>query len=84
MEPFMKTLRAHIVHYTVAIVLFVMGICSASLGLTMLKLLPVQASFDSTPPHYGVALSFVALGVVALTMMANLLTNPRLMPQPAA
>jgi hypothetical protein len=80
----MKTLRAQIVRYAVAAVLFVMGISSASLGLTLLKLLPVQASFDNTPPHYGVALSFVALGVIALTMMANLLTNPRLMPQPTA
>lgn len=79
----MKAIRARIVHYAVAAVLFVLGICSASLGLTLLKLLPVQATFDSTPPHYGMAVTFVALGVIALTMMASLLTNPRLMPQPA-
>lgn len=79
----MKAIRARIIHYSVAAVLFMLGIGSASLGLTLLKLLPVQATFDSAPPSYGIALTFLVLGVIALTMMASLLTNPRLMPQPA-
>jgi H+/Cl- antiporter ClcA len=80
----MKAIRAKVIHYAIAAVLFVLGIFSASLGLTLMKLLPVQALFDSAPPNYRAALTFVVLGVISLTMMANLLTNPRLMPQPAA
>jgi hypothetical protein len=79
----MKAIRAKIVHYALTAVLFVLGIFSASFGLTLLQLLQVQNLFTSTPPNYPAALTFLALGVISLTAMFNLVFNPRLMPQRA-
>lgn len=75
----MKLNRQTLVHFAVIAALFIIGVFSAALGMTLMHLLQVQQQFG-TPPNYPAALALLGVGVVALTLMMRQATDPRCAP----
>ncbi|MBC8737089.1 hypothetical protein F6X40_09740 [Paraburkholderia sp. UCT31] len=79
----MKALRSKVFHHAVVVVALVLGIFSVATGMTLLQLVPSQESAVAHP-DYPVALLLIALAVVALTLAAKLVLDPRCAPRNAS